>query len=181
MGKLAKSPGIYIGIGSNIDPEMNILAGLQALAQSVSITGLSTFYLSESLGSPGYPPFLNGVCAIETELAPGPLKFEVLRVVEASAGRIRMADKNAPRPLDLDILVYREISLNEPGLHIPDPDISERPFVYVPLLELSPNLKLPGMSLPLAEMVDLECTGHEMASMNEFTQNIKRVIHSVSL
>jgi 2-amino-4-hydroxy-6-hydroxymethyldihydropteridine diphosphokinase len=176
VGKLAKSTGIYIGIGSNIDPESNILVGLNALAQFVTITGLSTFYQSESLGNPDHPPFINGVCAIETDLTPGPLKFDVLRVVEASVGRVRSDDKNAPRPLDLDILMYHDLCTNEAGLQIPDSDIVDRPFIYVPLLELCPSLILPGMNRPLSEMVDTSGGDFEMSASEEFSLNARRSI-----
>lgn len=134
---------VFISVGSNIDPESNIRRGLAALAARVAVTGVSTFYRTDPIGPPGQPPFVNGVCRAETETDARTLKYGILRPVEAELGRIRGADRYAARPLDLDLLLYGDAVIDQPGLTIPDPDLS-RPFVVAGLVELEPTLRLPG-------------------------------------
>jgi 2-amino-4-hydroxy-6-hydroxymethyldihydropteridine diphosphokinase len=128
--------GIFVAVGSNIDPESNILRGLEELALRVRITGISTFYETEPVGPPGQPPFFNGAVRIDSELPPRELKFGVLRPVEEMLGRRRGADKYAPRTLDLDLVLYGDLVIDEEGLTLPDPDLVRRPFVAVPVAEL---------------------------------------------
>jgi len=144
----------YIGIGSNIEPEENILDAVGML-RSWSTRGMdvSPFYWTPPLHCPEQPPFLNGACRIETDVPPRDLKFRVLRSFETALGRIRTADRNAPRTIDLDILVYGDLVLDEPDLKIPDPDILDRPFLKVPLADLAPHLVIPGLDLPLSSLL----------------------------
>lgn len=142
----------YIGIGSNVDPEASIGRALELVAQEVRLLGVSTFYRCQALGRPDQPEFLNGACRIATSLAPRPLKFDVLRGVERRLGRERSADKYAPRTIDLDILLYGNVTCDEDDLHIPDPEIRTRPFVAVPLLELAPDAVLPDTGERLADL-----------------------------
>lgn len=134
---------VYIGVGSNIDPETNIPRALQLIKQHVRLTAVSTFYCTDPIGSPHSPIFYDGVVSVETDIPPRDLKFNILRRIETDLGRHRTGDKNAPRPIDLDILLYGNEIINDPDLTIPDPEISHRPFLYHPLLELDPNLTLP--------------------------------------
>jgi 2-amino-4-hydroxy-6-hydroxymethyldihydropteridine diphosphokinase len=143
----------YVGVGSNVDPEANVPAALRRLARRVRVTGSSTFYRTAALQAPGTPPFVNGVWRVETELGPRELKLEVLRSIEEELGRKRTADKYAPRPIDLDVLLHGAAVVREPDLTLPDPDILERPFVAVPLWELAPDLALPGSGRRLADVV----------------------------
>jgi len=142
----------YIGIGSNVDPIENIPRAIEILARETDILAVSTFYRTEALGRPGQPEFLNGVCRIATSLEPRPLKFGVLRSIERALGRVRSEDKYAPRPIDLDILLYGEAILEEDDLRIPDPEIRTRPFVAVPLLELAPDAALPDTGERIADL-----------------------------
>ena len=148
---MSQSPGIYIGIGANIDPEENIIAGLDLLKGFVLIKEISTFYRSEAIGAPGTPDFLNGVCRIETSLSPRALKFGVLRKIEANTGRQRTFDPNAPRTLDLDLILYGDVVDAELGL--PDEDVLKRPFLFKALDELDPELRWPGTDQPLRDAV----------------------------
>jgi 7,8-dihydro-6-hydroxymethylpterin-pyrophosphokinase len=81
------------------------------------------------------------------------LKGEVLRPIEEALGRRRTADRNAPRPIDLDVLVHGGEVLEEEGLRLPDPDVRVRPFVAFPLWELAPDLVLPGDGVRLADVI----------------------------
>jgi dihydroneopterin aldolase/2-amino-4-hydroxy-6-hydroxymethyldihydropteridine diphosphokinase len=134
----------YIGIGSNIHPAKNVRAALRRLARRGKILGLSTVYCTEPLGPPGQPVYFNCVTAIETGLSPAEVKRAMLRPIEEELWRVRTQDKYAPRTIDLDLVAYGELTLDEGGIRLPDPDILDRPFLAVPLAELAPDLVLAG-------------------------------------
>jgi 2-amino-4-hydroxy-6-hydroxymethyldihydropteridine diphosphokinase len=135
----------YVGIGSNIDAEPNIrrAVGLLARTAAVRVTAISTFYRTAAEEAPGSPDFHNGVVALRTGLSPRELR-RVLEEVETACGRRRTADRNAPRTIDLDLLLYADAEESTPGLRLPHPDVMGRAYVALPLLELAPDLVLPG-------------------------------------
>jgi 2-amino-4-hydroxy-6-hydroxymethyldihydropteridine diphosphokinase len=143
----------FVGIGSNIDPERNIERAIGRLREHVCVRAVSTFYRSQPIGRPEQAPFLNGVVEVEAEREPRALKTEVLRRIEAELGRVRTADKYAARTVDLDLLIYGEITADEPGLQLPDPDIRSRPFLAAGICELAPDLVLPGDGRTMREIV----------------------------
>jgi len=164
-------PRAYIGVGSNIDPEPNIRAAVDLLSNDVEVVAISTFYRTAPVGRADLPDFYNGIIAVETELNPRELKFDVLRKIEMSLGRARTADPNAARTIDLDIELYANTAVSEPDLVIPDPDILRRPFLALPLLELAPEIVLPGLG-KLADLVR-GMSADEMAPLDEFTAELK--------
>lgn len=119
----------------------------------MGLIAVSTFYLSPALDRPQQPDFYNGVVEIETDLPPRELKFSVLRTIEAQLGRRRSRDKYAAREIDLDLVWYEGLAVNDPDLVLPDPEIAERDFLAVPLAELAPELVLPGSDQPLRDLV----------------------------
>ena len=168
---------VYIGIGSNVDPERNIIAALRLLKERVRVIAVSSFYLTEPLGSPGAPRFYNGAIKIETDTNPRELKFGVLRHIEKTLGRTRTEDRYAPRTIDLDILLYGDLVAREPDLMIPDPDIPVRPFLAVPLLELQTDLVLPDSGRRLKDVVDLLPAG-SLKPLTEFTRNLREELEN---
>ncbi len=168
-----KCPAVaYAGVGSNINPEKNIVGALQALNETpgVTLTGISTFFRTAALPDPRDstspsrqepqdldPDFLNGVLEIRTGLSPTELLARFAET-ERTLGRKRPANPYAPRTIDLDLLLYglenKEGSdpiwqeIGPTGL-LTHPDIERRPFVAHPLLELAPNLFLPPYRTPL--------------------------------
>ena len=150
----------YIGVGSNMDPEHNIPRGLERLADSVTLIAVSTFYRTAPLHHTEQSAFLNGVARIATDLGPRALKFDVLRAIEAKTGRVRTDDPFSPRTLDLDILLFDDLVIDEPGLCVPDSAIRTRVFVAAPLLELDPALTLPDTGEPLADLACLSAAEH---------------------
>lgn len=166
-------PRVYIGVGSNVDPEINIPAALGFLKSKGRIVGVSTFYRTTPIGAEGSPPFHNGVIGIETCFGARELKFEVLRKIEESLGRVRCEDKCAPRPIDLDILTYGSMVVDEPDFRVPDPEIEDRAFLAVPLLELEPDITLAGKSHRLSEDVGAE-EMESMSPLTEFTDMLRR-------
>ena len=140
----------YIAVGANIEPERHILLALDRLAEEAQVLATSTFYRTSPIGRPEQPEYLNGVWHIQTTVPARTLKFGILRDIETELGRTRGADRYAARPIDLDLVVYGDATIDEPDLRIPDPDIRERPFVAAPLLELAPHLVMPDTGEPLA-------------------------------
>lgn len=166
----------YVGVGSNLSPEENVLAAMRALDRRVHVVATSTFYRTHPLGSPSAPHFVNGVVALETVLPPEALKWSVLRRIEAELGRRRSADRNAPRPIDLDLVFYDGVVSHTPQLRLPDPELATRAFLAWPLLELEPTLTLPdgrrlkdvASQLPLTSLVALpELTAQLRAEVHD--------------
>ena len=133
----------YISAGSSVEPRRNLENAAVMLRETVHITGVSTVYRTPAIDRPNDPDFLNCVFQISTDVLPRALTFDVLRAVEDRLGRRRLRDKYAPRRIDLDLILYGDQTIDEPDLTIPHPDLS-RWFVRVPLLELSPDVCVPG-------------------------------------
>jgi 2-amino-4-hydroxy-6-hydroxymethyldihydropteridine diphosphokinase len=141
----------YVGLGSNVDPEANVHRAVRLLAERARVTALSTFYRTTSIPA-GSPDFVNGVVALETGMAPRALHFGLLRAIEATLGRRRTGDPNAPRTIDCDLLVLGDAVVGEADLVLPAREIGERGFVAIPLLEIAPDLVLPGSNEALADV-----------------------------
>jgi 2-amino-4-hydroxy-6-hydroxymethyldihydropteridine diphosphokinase len=131
----------YVGIGSNLDgPRSQVLAAFEELEQlpHTRVVKRSSLYRSAPVGYAAQPDFVNAVARLETGLAAERLLAE-LQAIEARHGR-RRGFRDAPRTLDLDILLYGELALRTPELEIPHPRMHERAFVLEPLLEIAPEL-----------------------------------------
>ncbi|MGI6294502.1 MAG: 2-amino-4-hydroxy-6-hydroxymethyldihydropteridine diphosphokinase [Armatimonadota bacterium] len=164
--------GVFISVGSNISPEINIPKALGLLAKRVAVIGISRFFLTEPLGTVG-PAFYNGVIEIDTDMAPYDLKYQVLRDIENALGRVRGPDKYAPRTIDLDVIVYKGSIIDEPDLKIPDPDITQRPFLAVPLYDLAPKMRLPGTNRALSDIISA-MDGGKMTVLDDFTISLRK-------
>jgi 2-amino-4-hydroxy-6-hydroxymethyldihydropteridine diphosphokinase len=135
----------YVALGSNLDdPAAQVRAGFEALSMlpATRLARVSSLYRSAPVGYADQPDFVNAVALIETALEPRKL-LEALLAVERRKGRVRDFP-NAPRTLDLDIVLYGDRVLHEPGLTIPHPRMHERAFVLVPLAEIAPDVNVPG-------------------------------------
>jgi 2-amino-4-hydroxy-6-hydroxymethyldihydropteridine diphosphokinase len=135
----------FIALGSNLgDPAGQIRSALRALDKlpDTRLVRQSSFYRNPPTGYLNQPEFVNAVARIETRLAPRDL-LEQLLAIERAHGRVRDFP-NGPRTLDLDILLYGERTVREPGLTIPHPRMVERAFVLVPLAEIAPETVVPG-------------------------------------
>jgi len=132
---------VFIALGSNLgDRELNLLravAEIGKLAQT-RITALSGFYDTEPVGPADQPTFLNGVLRLETSLSPRQLLTELQRI-ETGVFKRKRDVLWGPRPMDLDLLLYGDLTLEEEGLVIPHPRLHERRFVLVPLAEIAPD------------------------------------------
>ena len=177
MSSQNKPVEAFVAVGSNIAPREHIPKALDLLRTYVRVTSASTFYSTPSLGRPELPEYRNGVLKIETCHKPFTLKFDVMRPIEDKLGRVRSGDRYAPRTIDLDVILYGEQVVDEEGLLIPDPGIWERPFVAVPLLELAPELVIPGTGEPLAELDSCKRRG-ELRADEVLTQTMKERLRS---
>jgi 2-amino-4-hydroxy-6-hydroxymethyldihydropteridine diphosphokinase len=135
----------FVGLGSNLDePRRQVERAFGELGAipRTRLVRASALYRSAPLGHADQPEFINAVAALDTELAPAALLQE-LQAIEARHGRTR-SFANAPRTLDLDLLMYGEREERAPGLTLPHPRMHERAFVLKPLLELDPAAAIPG-------------------------------------
>jgi 2-amino-4-hydroxy-6-hydroxymethyldihydropteridine diphosphokinase len=135
----------YIGLGSNLgEREATLLHALELLAAEggIAVTGVSAFRDTEPVGYVDQPRFLNAVAAVDTELPARDLLDRLLSV-ERALGRRRDGPRFGPRTVDLDLLLYGDATISEPGLSVPHPRLAERRFVLEPLAELDPSLTLP--------------------------------------
>ena len=132
----------YVGIGSNLDdPRRQVLNAFSDLDRlpHTRVVKKSSLYRTAPMGHADQPDFINAVAQLETGLSAERLLAE-LQAVEARHGRQR-SFPNAPRTLDLDVLLFGDLALDSPALKIPHPRMLERAFVLKPLLEISPELK----------------------------------------
>jgi 2-amino-4-hydroxy-6-hydroxymethyldihydropteridine diphosphokinase len=135
----------YIGIGSNLDqPEARVERALEELARlpQTRLSARSSLYRSTPVGYAAQPDFINAVAELDTELAARELLAE-LQSIEARHGR-RRSFANAPRTLDLDLLLYGDARIDGPQLVVPHPRMHERAFVLRPLVEIAPHATIPG-------------------------------------
>ena len=135
----------YVALGANLsDPVRQVVSALAALDSlpGTHVTKKSALYRTAPVGNIDQPEFVNAVAEIETRLPPHEL-LAALLALEARQGRVR-AFPNAPRTLDLDVLLYDNLQLDEPGLTIPHPRMHERAFVLRPLLDIARTATIPG-------------------------------------
>jgi 2-amino-4-hydroxy-6-hydroxymethyldihydropteridine diphosphokinase len=130
---------VYLALGSNLgEREQNLAEALQHLNETVGLREISALYETEPVGYLEQPRFLNLVCTGTTSLSPEKL-LHAAKEIEQTLGR-QPAFRNAPRPIDIDILFYDQIIMEEEQLTIPHPRLRERAFVLVPLVEIAPDL-----------------------------------------
>jgi 2-amino-4-hydroxy-6-hydroxymethyldihydropteridine diphosphokinase len=143
----------YILLGSNIDKERNLPAAVRLLATSSRVMAVSAVYETAPVGLEDQPLFLNAAALVETELPAAAFRSQVLARVEQQLGRVRTADKNAPRTIDADMILFNDdvFDLDE-AHHIPDPDLLEFPHIAVPIAELAPEMVHPETGQRLADI-----------------------------
>ena len=136
----------FIGLGSNLaNPAAQVLQAMQAIGElpDTRVLARSSLYRSAPIGYLDQPDFINAVVKIETALAPLVL-LEALLALEQENGRTREF-QNAPRTLDLDVLLYDNLQHHQHGLTVPHPQMHRRAFVLHPLLEIAPDCVIPGV------------------------------------
>ncbi len=150
----------FLGLGSNLgEREEHLRQAVHRLdeAPELTLTAISSTYETEPVGKLDQPPFLNLVLRLETDLEPHAL-LALCQAVEASLGRVR-EEHWGPRVIDIDILLYGRLRVNEPDLVIPHPEMPHRAFVLVPLGELEPGARGPEGEPVVADLALLDASG----------------------
>ena len=135
-----------VGVGSNLEgPAAQVTSGLRALGElpETRLLRQSALYATPPMGPPDQPDYVNAVALIATRLRPLAL-LDALQAIEQAHYRVRERHWG-PRTLDLDLISYGDLVLAHPRLVLPHPGIAERAFVVIPLLEIAPELRLPGL------------------------------------
>lgn len=143
---------VFVALGSNIDSERNVREAVRRLAARCRLLAVSPVYETTPVGKTDQPNFLNAAALIETGLSAGALKAQVLQPIEQELGRVRTADKNAPRTIDLDIALFGDQVLELGTRHLPDPDGLRYPHIAQPLADLAPDMRHPETGQTLAEI-----------------------------
>jgi 2-amino-4-hydroxy-6-hydroxymethyldihydropteridine diphosphokinase len=148
-------------LGSNINPKENIDKAIDCLIKECTLINTSRIWETDAIGSDG-PDFLNAAIMIETPLVENDLKNLVLRKIEKDLGRVRTEDKNAPRPIDLDIIIFDE--------QVVDQDLWQRSFIACPISDLHPGLRHPSNKKTLLE-ISKELQNSAFARIHEPTKH----------
>jgi 2-amino-4-hydroxy-6-hydroxymethyldihydropteridine diphosphokinase len=144
----------YIGLGANLgDPRRQVAEALARLAtaEEVEVVKVSSFYLNPPLGPPEQPWYVNAVAQVRTRLTPEEL-LRVLHRVEQELGRVRR-ERWGPRVIDLDLLLYNGVILQDPEVWLPHPEMHRRAFVLAPLAEIAPEAWHPVLNKTAAELL----------------------------
>src|SRR5688572_15585099 len=150
----------YVALGSNLNnPQRMVHAGFEALARlpDTQVLTRSSLYRSAPVGYADQPDFINAVAALRTALNPRVL-LDALLAIEHVQGRVREFP-NAPRTLDLDLLLYGERVIHEPGLSVPHPRMHQRAFVLLPLAEIASGVIVPGVGRVSELLASIDVSG----------------------
>jgi GTP cyclohydrolase-4 len=166
---------VYLSFGANLgNRQANILQALQYTQTRASVKNISSFYETEPEGFSDQPMFLNIACGLDTVLSPGDM-LRFLKWIEKRMGR-QASFRNAPRPIDIDILFYDDLLLDSSDLKLPHPRLNERAFVLVPLAEIAPDLVHPVLNMTVTEMLN----GVDQAGVKRLDRSLKpRIDHDV--
>jgi 2-amino-4-hydroxy-6-hydroxymethyldihydropteridine diphosphokinase len=170
----------FLSLGSNIEPEKNMLQAVKLLSRHVKILKASTVYLTEPLLNKSQPKYYNCVIEIETDIEPHKLKSDVLRAIENGLGRKRTEDKYASRTIDIDIILYGNLIVSTKEMVIPDPEIQRRAFLAIPLCELEPDLFLPVSGKPIKEIAK-RFRKPEIVELKSFTEAMQGLVRSLGV
>lgn len=141
---------VYIGVGSNIAPAEHVRAAVAALRERFGRLDVSSVYESRPVGFDG-ANFYNLAVGFDTELSVDAVA-DTMQAIEDAQGRDRTVPRFAARTIDLDVLLYDDMVLDKPHLHLPRPEILERAFVLQPLAEIAPDVVHPTLQRSFAEL-----------------------------
>ncbi|MCF7797092.1 MAG: 2-amino-4-hydroxy-6-hydroxymethyldihydropteridine diphosphokinase [Lentisphaeria bacterium] len=144
---------VVVSLGSNLnDPLKQLAVALEYMREEFTSLQVSSFYLTDPVGGPDQPDFVNACALFETQLSPAQLLTK-LQQIEAASGRTRDGRRNEPRSLDIDIILYADLVLDEPDITLPHPRFRKRRFVLEPLAEIGPHLTDPVSGKTILELL----------------------------
>jgi len=139
---------VFVGVGANLgDPVAQARSACQALATDLPesmVVRCSQLYRNPPMGPPDQPDYVNAVAWLRSSLPAAEL-LHALQVIEQRMGRCRNGERWGPRLIDLDLLLYGDEIIVQPGLRVPHPGLVERDFVLFPLLEIAPDVRIPQL------------------------------------
>jgi 2-amino-4-hydroxy-6-hydroxymethyldihydropteridine diphosphokinase len=136
---------VYLGLGSNIQPEVYLPKAVACLGRFLNVVAMSSTWQTKAVGSSG-PDFLNAVISVSTELSPEDLKYQITCRIEEELDRVRISDRNAPRTIDIDVLIYDNQVL--------DAEIWRQAHLAVPLSEILPGIIEPNTGKTLESIAN---------------------------
>ncbi|WP_420629427.1 2-amino-4-hydroxy-6-hydroxymethyldihydropteridine diphosphokinase [Candidatus Leptofilum sp.] len=150
---------VVIALGSNIEKEKNLPRAIELLREMCAVTAVSPIYETEPVGLLNQPNFWNTAVLIQTDLTASQIKQQIIGTIETRLQRVRLPDKNAPRTIDADIVLFNDAVLEYDGgdgrsRPIPDPDLAKFPHVAVPVADLLPNFPHPETGEPLGQLAE---------------------------
>jgi 2-amino-4-hydroxy-6-hydroxymethyldihydropteridine diphosphokinase len=162
-------PVVYVHIGSNIEPAINLQQAVDLLRERCTVLAISSIYQTPPYGDPNQPDFLDVVAALTTDLSPAVFKMDVLRDIETRLGRVRSAqNKYGPLTLDMDIMLWGNASFDygDKPWHVPARGILQNAADALPLAELAPDLIHPETGETLRQIADrLDATGIQIPDL----------------
>lgn len=151
---------VFLALGSNIRPEYYLPQAVGLLSKHGVILRKSSVWQSKPVGDHAQADFLNAAVLLETDLDASRICFEIIAKIEQTLDRIRDPDnKNGPRTIDIDLVLFNEEQLQIEHRIIPDPEIVSRDFLAVPLAELAPQYCVPGLQRELSQIA------HDLSSL----------------
>lgn len=167
---------LYLSLGSNIAPETNLPAAVKLLDELTEMVAVSSVWESQPVGFTKQANFLNAAAIVISPLSAARFKREVIRSIERQLRRVRSRNKNGPRTIDLDIILFNDDILTLAGSRIPDPELLVRPFLALPLAEIAPNYRHPETRQTLAELASqFVIRPEEMRVRPDISQALKAV------
>jgi len=176
MSSPAKPADVFISIGSNIAPHENVPKAVASLKAVCEVLETSTFYRTAAVGPGNQPEYRNGAVHVRTNRPATEFQYGDLRGIERDLGRVRTEDRYAARPIDLDVVLYGQLTGAFDGLTLPAPDLFTRAFVAVPMAELLPEATLPGCEKSLADIAR-GLSGEGMTADPELSRRVKEIVH----
>ena len=169
----------YLALGSNIEPEQNLKKAVALLAASSRVLAVSPVWETPALNRPDQPNFLNAATLVETNQNAAAFKRQVIRRIEDELGRVRTADKYAPRPIDIDIMFFNRQIFELDNHHIPDPEVLERPFVAIPLAQIAPDYCHPETGQTLRDIAgQFKVAETDMRVQPGISQTLARLVEN---
>jgi 2-amino-4-hydroxy-6-hydroxymethyldihydropteridine diphosphokinase len=144
----------WLLLGSNIRPEVNLPRAAASIGRQETLLAVSSVWQSPPSDGSDQPDYLNAAILIRTAKSPAEIYADVIAPIEQSLGRVRTADKFAPRTMDIDLAMYDELVEDSSGRRLPHPDILNRAYAALPLAEISPDKIHPETGEPLRVIAD---------------------------